>query len=78
MDLRDIALTVREVVPGQFGWVLLEGTGEAGLFTSYARLHVSPREYDSYSTALAAGIGALRGLGTADQGPRRTIGCPNF
>lgn len=48
MELRDIAVTVRELAQGGFGWVLLEGTGEDGPFASYARLQVSERVYDSY------------------------------
>jgi len=74
MELRDIAVTVREIAPGQFGWLLLEGTGENSTFTSYARLSASVQHYDSYSTALAAGIAALRALGTAGQGPRKQVG----
>ena len=74
MELRDIAVSVRELAQGGFGWVLLEGTGEDGTFASYARLHVSDRAYDSYSSALAAGVGALRGLGSPERGPRRRMG----
>ncbi len=74
MELRDIAVSVRELAQGRFGWVLLEGTGENGPFVSYARLQVSELAYDSYSTALAAGIGALRSLGSPERGPRRRLG----
>ncbi|MDN4590176.1 hypothetical protein DBA29_16910 [Xenophilus aerolatus] len=73
MELRDIAVTVRELAHGGFGWVLFEGTGEDGSFASYARLQASERPYDSYWTALAAGIGALRSLGTPERGPRRRL-----
>ena len=74
MELRDIAVTVRELAHGEFGWVLLEGTGEEGAFTAYARLLASERGYDSYSSAMAAGVGAVRSLGTPEQGPRRRVG----
>lgn len=74
MELRDIAVSVREVARGRFGWMLLEGTGEDGPFASYARLQVSELTYGSYSTALAAGIGVLRSLGSPERGPRRRLG----
>lgn len=74
MELRDIAVTVRELAHGGFGWVLLEGTGEDRPFASYARLQVSELAYDSYSSALAAGIGMLRSLGSSERGPRRRVG----
>ncbi|MDQ7956642.1 MAG: hypothetical protein REJ24_06380 [Rhodocyclaceae bacterium] len=73
MELRDIAVTVRELAHGGYGWVLLEGTGEDGTFISYARLQVCERAYDSYSSALAAGIGALRSLGSPERGPRKRL-----
>ncbi|MBN8747052.1 Uncharacterised protein [Xylophilus ampelinus] len=73
MELRDIAVTVRELAQGGFGWVLLEGTGEDGPFASYARLQVSERVYDSYSSALAAGIGVLRSIDSPERGPRRRL-----
>lgn len=72
--LRDIAVTVRERADGRFGWVLLEGTGEPGMFSSYMRLQQSEDAYSSYSTAFAAGVAALRTLGDAMHGPRRSVG----
>ncbi|RYY85750.1 MAG: hypothetical protein EOO24_36260 [Comamonadaceae bacterium] len=69
MNLRNIAVTVRELPGNQYRWALLEGTGEQGKFVSYALLKESNRSYDKYSTALAAGIAGLRLVFGAD-GPR--------
>ena len=76
MDLRDIAVTVRERAHGEFGWVLLEGTGESGPFAAYVRLAASEQTYPGYFTALAAGIVALRAMGNAARGPRRQLDPP--
>ncbi len=70
MNLRDIAVTVRALPGEQYGWVLMEGTGEQGTFASYAMLRESESLYRTYSTAMAAGFAALRSMFGAD-GPRR-------
>ena len=69
MNLRDIAVTVRELPGGKYRWALLEGTGEHGMFISYALLQEGERVYDRYSTALAAGIAGLRSV-FGPEGPR--------
>ncbi|RZI95343.1 MAG: hypothetical protein EOP78_06825 [Variovorax sp.] len=69
MNLRDIAVTVRELPGERYRWALLEGTGEQGQFASYALLKESNRSYDRYSTALAAGIAGMR-LAFGPDGPR--------
>lgn len=73
MDLRDIAVTVRELPDGKYQWMLLEGTGETGTFAAYARLEISERLFDRYSDALIAGFSALRAIAGAD-GPRQKGG----
>ena len=55
MALRDIALTVREVAPGEFIWLLLDGAGARGRVFSYELQQSSPSRYASHSSALAAG-----------------------
>ncbi len=67
--MRDLALSVREVAPRVYGWVLMQGTGEQGAFAAYAQLEVSEQEFDSYSDALLAGFARLRALGGRN-GPR--------
>ena len=58
MALRDIALTVREVAPGKFIWLLLDGAGARAGGLSCELRQVSPIRYASYSSALAAGVAA--------------------
>lgn len=70
MNLRDIAVTVRALPDDKYGWTLMESTGEQGTFAAYALLRESERAYDSYSSAMAAGIAALRQMFGA-AGPRR-------
>ncbi len=60
MALRDIALTVREVAPGEFVWLLLDGAGARGKLFSYELQQSSPARYATHSSALAAGVAALR------------------
>ena len=69
MELRDLALSVRELPDRRYGWVILQGTGEKGVFAHYAVLCRAERDYDSYGDALLAGFVALRALGGRD-GPR--------
>jgi hypothetical protein len=69
MELRDLALSVREMPDHSYGWVILEGTGERSVFATYALLESSERTYASYADALVAGLSALRALGGRD-GPR--------
>ncbi len=70
MDLRDIAVTVREMPGRKYQWVLLEGTGETGVFAHYAKLQESERLYTRYADALVAGVSTLRVL-AGGGGPRR-------
>ena len=67
--MRDLALSVREVAPRAYSWVLMQGTGERGTFVAYVEVEVSEHQYDSYSDALVAGFARLRALGGRD-GPR--------
>jgi len=69
MALQDLALSVREISPGAYSWVILQGTGEQGTFAAYAEFDISERPYLSYSDALVAGFSRLRALGGAE-GPR--------
>jgi len=69
MELRDLALSVRERPEHRYGWVILQGTGEKSVFAHYALLRSAERDYDSYGDALVAGFAALRALGGPD-GPR--------
>lgn len=54
--LRNIALTVDEPDPGVFYWVLMESTEDASVF---GELQASEESFDSYTTALRAGVTAL-------------------
>jgi hypothetical protein len=69
MNLRDLALSVRELPDRSFRWVIMEGTGEKSVFANYAVLQSSERGYASYSDALLAGFAAMRTLAGRD-GPR--------
>lgn len=69
MELRDLALTVRELPDRSYRWVIMEGTGEKSVFVHYALLASAARNYASYTDALVSGIAALRTLGGRD-GPR--------
>jgi len=73
MGLRDIALTVRQAPDGRFVWRLLEGSGDIGPFPTYVRLLEAEDGFDTYSSALVAGLAALRRLGSPEQGPQRRI-----
>lgn len=73
MDLRDIAVTVRERPDRKYQWLLLEGTGESGTFAAYARLQTSERLFERYGDALIAGLAALRAMAGVD-GPRQKGG----
>ncbi|MEJ8855471.1 hypothetical protein WKW79_12880 [Variovorax robiniae] len=69
MALQDLALSVREMSPGTYSWVILQGTGEQGTFTNYSEFETSEFTHPSYSDALVAGFSRLRALGGRD-GPR--------
>jgi hypothetical protein len=69
MELRDLALSVRELPDHSFGWVILEGTGEKSVFSNYTVMQSAERGYVSYADALLAGFAALRGL-SGRNGPR--------
>jgi hypothetical protein len=69
LELRDLALSVRELPDRSFGWVILEGTGEKSVFSNYTVMQGAEQGYASYADALLAGFVALRGL-TGRNGPR--------
>jgi hypothetical protein len=69
MELRELALSVRERPDRSFGWVILEGTCEQSVFANYTVMQSAERGYVSYADALLAGFVALRGL-TGRNGPR--------
>jgi hypothetical protein len=69
VTMRDLALSVREVAPRAYGWVIMQGTGEQRMFEAYVQVEVSEQQYDSYSDALLAGFARLRALG-GREGPR--------
>lgn len=75
--LRNIALTVHELEPGEFFWVLMEAPeGAAGIqglvgvpgaathqsTHGYMPLEAALEPYASYSNALVAGVAAMRRL----------------
>ena len=63
--LRSIAVTVEEVRPGAFEWVLLEYTAD------WAPMTRSERPTKSYAKAMAAGLFALQNMvDDLDVGPR--------
>jgi len=68
--LRNIALTVYELEPGEFFWVLMEGSDhqiEDAL--PYVALESATQPQASYSNALVAGVGAIRKM-FGSEGPR--------
>ena len=69
VTMRDLALSVREMAPRAYGWVIMQGTGEQRMFETYVQIEVSEQQYDSYSDALLAGFTRLRALG-GREGPR--------
>lgn len=69
LELRDLALSVRERPDRSFGWVILEGTGEQSVFSNYTVMQRAEQGYASYADALLAGFVALRGL-AGRNGPR--------
>lgn len=69
LELRDLALSVRELPDRSFRWVILEGTGERSLFVNYTIWQRAEQGYASYPDALLAGFATLRKLGGRD-GPR--------
>ena len=69
LELRDLALSVRELPDRSFGWVILEGTGERSVFANYTVWQSAEKGYASYADALLAGFAALRALGGRN-GPR--------
>jgi hypothetical protein len=69
LELRDLALSVRELPDRSFGWVILEGTGERSVFANYTVWQRAEQGYASYADALLAGFAALRALGGRN-GPR--------
>lgn len=66
--LRNVALTVHELEEGEFHWVLVEAPGMEETLP-YTPLEASDDPYDNYSTALVAGLAAMRRL-FGKEGPR--------
>lgn len=73
-QLRNIAITVQELEPGEFHWVLLEAVeGFKDDVLPYQLLETSCDGFDSYADALVMGVAAMRRLfGT--QGPVAGVG----
>jgi hypothetical protein len=65
---RNIALTVHELEPGEFHWVLMEAVdgdhkpGAAETAHVYVPLESAPEPYSTYSNALVAGVSVMRRL----------------
>ncbi|MDA7415852.1 hypothetical protein PGB34_05695 [Xenophilus arseniciresistens] len=59
--LRNIAITVQELEPGEFHWVLLEAVdGLDDEMLPYQLLETSCEAYASYGDALVLGLSAMR------------------
>jgi len=75
---RDLALTVQELEPGEFYWVLMEAVDEPpthrGATHSYLPLEAAGEPQASYSNALAAGVSVLRRLSCGVAPGRTGIG----
>ena len=71
-SLRNLALTVEEVIAGEFRWRILEGEGTPCAYHSVACARSS---FAAYDVALANGYGELQRLVGADLqfGPRRDV-----
>ncbi|MGJ7613479.1 MULTISPECIES: hypothetical protein [unclassified Variovorax] len=71
---RNIALTVHELEPGEYHWVLMEAAdalpGAPERAHVYTPLEAASEPYGSYSSALVAGVAAMRRL----FGPDSTLG----
>ena len=68
---RNIALTVHELEDGEFHWVLMEAVdGAVDDVLPYMVLETAVHPQPSYSSALVAGVAAMRRLFGGD-GPRR-------
>jgi hypothetical protein len=66
-ELRRLALTVDEPVPGLYFWVVQEEDEEMGI---YEPIESAEMPLENYHAALAAGYMALQGL-SGPNGPRR-------
>ena len=68
--LRNIALTVHELEEGEFYWVLMEGTDhQIEDAMPYIALESATAPQATYSSALVAGVAAIRKL-FGSEGPR--------
>ena len=74
MELRDLALSVREMPDHSYGWVILEGTGERSVFATYALLESSERTYASYADAFGCRALRIARAGRARRTTRRGCG----
>ena len=67
--LRQIALTVQELEPGEYYWVLLEAVDDViHDALPYQPMEAANEPFATYSNALVAGVAALRRMGP--DGPR--------
>jgi len=72
--LRNIALTVQELEPGEFHWVLMEAVETGGDdVLSYQPLESSSLHFTTYANALVAGLAAMRRL-FGPEGSRDGVG----
>lgn len=72
--LRNVALTVHELEDGEFHWVLMEAVeGPADDVLPYMVLETAGEPHDNYSSALVAGVAAIRRL-FGKKGPRHGEG----
>ncbi|MEO7242980.1 MAG: hypothetical protein ABIW85_08705 [Variovorax sp.] len=70
--LRQIALTVQELEPGEYYWVLLEAVDDVVQDTlPYQPMEAANEPFATYSNALVAGVAALRRMGL--DGPRERV-----
>ncbi|MDI3380994.1 hypothetical protein ACFPPF_06780 [Xenophilus aerolatus] len=68
---RNIALTVHELEDGEFHWVLMEAVdGAVDDVLPYMVLETAAHPQPNYSSALVAGVAAMRRL-FGGEGPRR-------
>ena len=73
-QLRNIAITIQELEPGEFHWVLLEAVeGLKDDVLPYQLLETSCEGYGSYAHAHVMGVASMRRLFGA-QGPMAGVG----
>lgn len=69
--LRALSLSIEELAPGRFGWIILEEE-ERGL--EMAQVDASPIDFESWDEALDAGVQAMKELADdRNAGPRVSV-----